>query len=462
MNAPSRVSFRVVLRPTRTDVSAVVRLAVPVALVQVGLMAMGVVDTLMVGRVSAVDLAAVALGNLYFFVVAVFGMGVLMALDPLVSQAVGAGDREGAALALQRGVVLATVLGVAVGVLLLPASPLFHWARQPEEVIPVAAGYAFWSIPGTLPFYWFIVVRQTLQGMARVAPILWTTLAANLLNGFLNWMLIWGNLGAPRLGAVGSAMGSSIARWAMAIMLLAVSWRLLGRYFLPIRPRVLSAGPMGRMVRLGAPIGAQFQLEFGAFALIGIFMGWVGTTTMAAHQVALNLAAFTFMVPVGIAAAAAVRVGQEVGRTDPDGARRAAGASLILGVGFMCATAALFLLVPGFFGRLYTDDPGVLSVVVVLLPIAGVFQVFDGVQAVAAGVLRGVGDTRGPMWINILGFWVLGIPLSLLFGFGLGWGAAGLWWGLAAGLAAVAVLLVLRVRDRMGRELSRIVLEEPG
>ncbi len=459
MNAPPRVSFRVILRPSRSDVEGVVRLALPVAMVQVGIMAMGVVDTLMVGRVSPVDLAAVALGNLYFFLVAVFGMGVLMALDPLVAQAVGAGDREGAARALQRGMVLAGGLGLLAGLALLPAEAVFRFAAQPEEVIPVATRYALWSIPGILPFYGFVVVRQTLQGMGRVAPILWTALAANLLNAFLNWMLIWGNLGAPRLGAVGSAMGTSIARWAMAGILLAASWSLLRGYLVPVRARILAPGPLGRMFRLGAPIGAQFQLEFGAFATIGLFMGWLGTIPMAAHQVALNLASFTFMVPVGIAAAAAVRVGQEVGRGEADAARRAAGASLFLGVGFMCLTALLFLVVPAFFGRLYTDDPGVLALVVVLLPIAGVFQVFDGVQAVAAGVLRGVGDTRGPMWMNIVGFWVLGIPLSLLFSFPLGWGAAGLWWGLAAGLAAVALLLVLRVRNRFGRELHRVEVE---
>jgi multidrug resistance protein, MATE family len=459
MNAPPRVSFRVILRPSRSDVGAVVRLAFPVAMVQVGIMAMGVVDTLMVGRVSPVDLAAVALGNLYFFLVAVFGMGVLMALDPLVAQAVGAGDREGAARALQRGMILATGLGLLGMVALLPAEALFHFAAQPAEVIPVAARYALWSIPGVLPFYGFVVIRQTLQGMGRVAPILWTALAANLLNVFLNWMLIWGNLGAPRLGAVGSAMGTSIARWAMAGMLLAAAWSLLGGYLVPVRARILAPRPLWAMFRLGAPIGAQFQLEFGAFATIGLFMGWLGTIPMAAHQVALNLASFAFMVPVGIAAAAAVRVGQEVGRGEPDAARKAAGASLFLGVGSMCMTAFLFLVVPGFFGRLYTDDPGVIALVVVLLPIAGVFQVFDGVQAVAAGVLRGVGDTRGPMWMNIVGFWVLGIPLSLLFCFPLGWGAAGLWWGLAVGLAAVAVLLVLRVRHRFGRELSRVDVE---
>jgi multidrug resistance protein, MATE family len=229
-------------------------------------------------------------------------------------------------------------------------------------------------------------------------------------------MLIWGNLGAPRLGAVGSAMGSSLARWAMAGMLLAVAWSLLHRYLLPVRSGLLRPAPLGRMIRLGAPIGAQFQLEFGAFAAIGVFMGWLGTIPMAAHQVALNLVAFTFMVPVGIAAAAAVRVGQEVGRGDADGARRSAGAALGLGVGFMCATAALFLTVPGFFGRLYTDDPGVLAVVVLLLPIAGVFQVFDGVQAVAAGVLRGVGDTRGPCGSTCWGSGSWASPSPSFFG----------------------------------------------
>lgn len=459
MSVPARISLRVLLRPRREDLASVARLAVPVVLVQVGLMAMGVADTLMVGRVSPEDLAAVALGNLYFFIVAVFGMGLLMALDPLVSQAMGAGDGEGVARAVQRGMVLALALGVLAGFLLLPAWGLFELMRQPMEVIPRAAGYAWWSIPGTIPFYAFVVLRQTLQGMSRVRPILWTIVAANALNILLNWILIWGNLGVPRLGAVGSAVATSISRWAMFLFLLVVAWRLVRDYLLPIRPGILAREPFFRMVRLGAPVGIQFQLEYGAFAAIGLFAGWIGTHAMAAHQIALNLASFTFMVPLGVSAAAAVRVGQAVGSGEPEGARRAAGASILLGAGFMVSTAILFLLLPRFLGGFYTQDPTVLALAALLIPIAGFFQVVDGLQAVSVGVLRGIGDTQGPMWINIAGFWGIGVPLSLLLGFGLGWETVGLWWGIAIGLSGVALLLLFRVRARLGRTLSRIILD---
>jgi multidrug resistance protein, MATE family len=459
VSAPNRISLRVLLRPKQEDLAHVARLAVPVVVVQVGMMAMGVVDTLMVGRVSAEDLAAVALGNLYFFMVVIFGMGLLMALDPLVAQAMGAGDREAIARAVQRGMFLALVLGLIAAVLLVPAATLFLVFQQPMEVIPRAAGYAWWSIPGTIPFFAFVVLRQTLQAMSRVRPILWTIAAANALNVLLNWILIWGNLGVPRLGAVGSAMATSISRWAMFGFLLVVSWRLIQRYLRPIRPGVLAREPFFRMVRLGAPVGFQFQLEYGAFAAIGIFAGWIGTNAMAAHQIALNLASFTFMVPLGVSAAAAVRVGQAVGSGEADGAQRAAGASILLGVGFMVSTAILFLLLPGVLGGLYTQDPAVLALAILLIPIAGIFQVVDGLQAVSVGVLRGIGDTQGPMWINIAGFWGIGIPLALFLGFGLGWETVGLWWGIAIGLAGVAVLLLLRVQNRLGRTLSRIIVD---
>lgn len=455
----ARAGVGAIVRPTRADVVAVVRLALPVAGVQVGLMTMGLVDTLMVGRVSPEDLAAVALGNILFFVTSVFGMGTLMALDPLVAQAVGAGDREGAARAVQRGLVLAAGLGFVTSVALLGGGPVLRAARQPEAVVPIATAYVLLSIPGVLPFYVFLVFRQAMQAMSRVMPILWTAVLANLVNAVLNWVLIWGNLGVPPLGAPGSAVASSLSRFVMAGALLAVAWPVLRDLLVPRRQGILLLRPLLRMLGIGAPIGIQFQLEFGAFAVIGIFMGWIGTTAIAGHQVAITLAAYAFMVPVGIAAAGSVRVGQEVGRGDADGARRAAGASLALGLVFMCGTAALFLGFPAFLGSLFSADTAVVAVVAILLPIAGIFQVFDGLQAVAAGILRGLGETRAPMMANLLGFWVLGIPLSLVLGFGLGWGAAGLWWGLAAGLAAVAALLLFLVGSRLGRELRRLVVE---
>ncbi len=447
-------------RPNLADFRAMAALALPVVVVQVGLMTMGVVDTIMVGHVSAADLAAVALGNLYYFGVTIFGIGVLMGLDPIVAQGVGAGDDVAVARAVQRGFVLAISLSVAAAALLAPAHPILSLLRQPSDVVPVAAGYAVATIPGILPFLAFVVLRQSLQAMKRLRPIVITILLANVANVFFNWVLIFGNLGMPALGAVGSGWASSISRWLMALWLLALGWRWLRPYLRPFRREALLAAPLIRMVRLGAPIGFHFQLEYGAFAAVGLLMGLLGTVQMAGHQIALNLASLTFMVPMGVSAAAAVLVGQAVGRGDPSGARRAAGAAVLFGSAFMCLSALVFLLIPARLAGVYTNQVEVLLIAATLIPIAGFFQVFDGVQAVATGVLRGVGDTRAPMLVNLVGFWLIGMPISIYLGFRTPAGPRGLWWGLVVGLAAVATFLLLRVRTRFGRELRRVVMDE--
>jgi len=448
------------LAPGRAELRELLALGLPVVTVQVGMMFMGVVDTLMVGRVSAIDLAAVALGNLYFFAVTVVGMGTLFSLDPVVGQAVGAGDEEGVARGVQRGLFLVgglTFLSVAC---VLPAEPLLVLLRQPPEVIPAAVGYVRAAAPGILPFYAYIVFRQTLQAMGRVAPIVWTVLLANVANAGFNWVLVFGHLGAPPLGAVGAGAASSLSRALMALGVLVAAWPSLRPYLFPFRRGVFASGPLTRMLRLGLPIGIHFGLEFGAFAVTGLLMGWFGPVAMASHQVAINLAALTFMVPLGISQATTVLVGRSVGRDDPVGARRAAGAGLLVGIGFMTATAAIFLSLPAGLARLYTPDPAVLALAALLIPIAGVFQIFDGTQVVASAVLRGTGDTRVPMLLGIVGFWVVGFPVSLWIGFGLGVGAVGLWWGLVAGLGAVALLLLVRVAHRLGGELRRLELDE--
>ena len=446
--------------PTRVDLSSLVRLALPVAVVQVGMMAMGAVDTVMVGRVSATDLAAVALGNLYFFGVAVFGMGVLFGLDPVISQAVGAGDDVAVARGVQRGAMLSLALTVLASLLLLPAGPVLTFLRQPADVVPVAHGYALASILGVLPFYLFNVFRQSLQAMGRVAPILVTVILANLGNVLFNWILIYGNLGVPPLGAVGSGWATSLSRWLMLAALLALGWSRLRPSVRPFRREALALPPLVRFLRLGAPIGMQQMLEFGVFGAAGLLMGWIGTVAMASHQVALNLSALTFMVPVGIAQAAAVLVGQSVGRGDAPAARRAAGAGLLTGAAFMSGTAVLFLSAPGFLARIYSGDAPVVALAALLIPIAGVFQVFDGIQVVGAGVLRGVGDTRVPMVLNLVGFWVVGLPVSALLSFGFALGPRGIWIGLALGIGAVALLLLGRVWARFGRDLRRVVIED--
>ena len=446
--------------PRRSDLDALVRLAFPVAVVQVTMMLMGTVDTVMVGRVSPTDLAAVALGNLYFFGVVVFGMGVLFVLDPVISQAVGADDRVGIARGVQRGAVLSLVLSVVAGLLLLPARAVFTLLGQPADVVPVAAGYAWACIPGVLPFYLFNVLRQSLQAMHRMRPILVTVVAANLANAFFNWVFIYGHLGAPALGAVGSGWATSLSRTLMTVCLLALGWPMLRDSVRPLRRDAIARAPLARFLRLGAPIGVQQMLEFGVFGVAGLFMGWIGTVPMASHQVALNLASLTFMVALGAAQASTVLVGHAVGRGDPVGARRAAGAGLLAGAGYMACAAALFLSVPEGLARLYTDEAAVVALAGALIPIAGIFQVFDGIQVVASGVLRGVGDTRLPMLVNFVGFWGVGLPVSFGLGFRLHLGPRGVWIGLACGIGAVALLLLVRVRTRFGRDLRRVVLDE--
>lgn len=447
-------------RPNRHDLAQLLPLALPVAVVQVGIMAMGVVDTLMIGRVSAEGLAAVAMGHLYFFGVAVLGMGVLYALDPVISQAVGADDDLAIARGIQRGMALAAALAVLAMALLVPARPVLLALGQPADIVPTAAAYDRGLILGVFPFYGFIVLRQCLQAMARVRAILIVVVAANFVNVFLNWVLIYGNLGSPALGAVGSAWATSASRWFMMGALLAAGWPLLGRFLRAWRPEALAAAPLVRLLRVGAPVGVQQWLEFGVFGAAGLLMGLIGAVALAGHQIALQMAALTFMVPVGVAQATSVLVGQAVGRGDAAAARRAAGAGVLVGVGFMAFTAVMFLAVPGHLATAFTDDPQVIEAVMLLLPIAGVFQVFDGLQVVASGALRGVGDTRVPMLVNLVGFWVVGLPVSVWLGFGVDVGARGIWWGLAIGIAVVGTLLAFRIPRRFGRELRRLVIDE--
>ena len=446
----------------RQTFSEMARLAVPIVLVQVGMMLMGVVDTMVVGRVSALALAAVAVGNLYSFGVLAFGMGALMALDPIIAQAVGARDDRAISRGMQRGILLALGLTVPTSLLLLPVAPILRLARQPEELIPLASQFAHISIVGVLGFYLFVVFRQTLQAMGRLAAVVWTIVLANVLNLGVNWILVFGHLGFPPMGAAGAAWATAISRWVMAAAILFFARADLRPRLSPWSDESLDHRSLWGMFRVGAPIGFQYMLEFGVFGVVGLMMGALGTSEVAGHQVALNLASLTFNVPLGVASAAAVMVGRAVGAEDAIGARHSATAALSLAAGFMSSTALLFLTSAWPLARLYTHVDEVLAVATTLIPLAGVFQVFDGIQVTAIGILRGLGDTRAPMLVNILGFWLIGFPTSLLLGFRAGMGPAGLWWGLVAGLAAVAIVLAIRVRVKLGRGARRLQYEAPG
>lgn len=441
---------------------ALIRLALPIVAVQVGMMFMGVVDTIMIGHLSARGLAAVALGNLYFWACSIFGMGVIMALDPVIAQAIGARDEIAVTRGFQRGLLLGALLTIPTSLVMLFASPALRALGQQDDIVPLAAEYVLYCVPGVFPFLAFNVLRQTLQAMQRVRPIVITIVIANVANILLNWTLIFGKLGAPALGVAGAAWATSASRWVMIVVLLAMSWRQLHHHLRPLRADTFALAPLGRMLVLGTPIGFQFQLEYGIFAVVGLLMGTLGTSQLAGHQVALNIASFTFMVPMGIAAAVAVLVGHAVGRDDPIDARHAAVAALVCGVGFMIGMALVLLAVPGLIARIYTTDAAVTAVALVLIPLAGFFQVFDGMQVVCGGILRGLGDTHSPLIANIIGFWVLGLPLGLWLGMRQGQGPAGLWWGLVVGLAVVGLGLLVRVRVRMQRTMRRVEIDYAG
>lgn len=441
--------------PTRTELRALVRLALPVVAVELGLMAMGAVDSMLVGHVSATALAATGLAWIYTYTVLVLAIGTLVGTESLLSQAVGARDDAAYAAALQRGLVLAALLVVPATLALLPTAPVLRLLSQPPEIIAPATRFVHLSLAGLPPLLAFIVLRIALQARERIAPVLWAILLADGVNAALGWVLVFGNLGARALGTDGAALASVAARWTLLGAVLAFGWRDLRPALAPRVAALLDRGALGRMLALGFPVGVQYLLEVGVFNVVALLMGTLATRTFAAHQVAIGLASLTFMMPLGIGAATSVLVGQAIGRGDAAGARRAAHGGLALGAAVMTIGAGLFLTIPRALASLYVREAEVIAIAATFIPLAGVFQLFDGTQAVAGGALRGAADTRAAMWANIVGFWGIGLPLGLLLAFPLGHGPAGLWWGLVIGLAAVAAVLVARVRRHFRGPLVR-------
>jgi MATE family multidrug resistance protein len=449
--------------PVRAEVRALVRLAVPLALASAGQSLMGVVDAAVVGRAGAAQLAGVGLGSLLFFAVSVLGIGTMMGLDPLVSQAFGAGDAPRARHFLWQGAWLA----LAIGVLLAVPLAFVPLALGPLGIEPTvaaqASGHLLARLPSLPALLFFFAARSYMQGANAPRAILLSAVLANLVNFALDLLLVFGGADLPAwtgemrrippLGAVGSGMATAISTWLQAAF---VAWAA-GRVEVngPFIRRPLWA-EMRLAARVGAPIGLHMGAEVGVFALVGLMAGRLGAVPMAAHQVAIALASFSFSAAVGIGNAGSVRVGWAIGSRDTPAARRAGLVAFGTGAAFMSAWGLAFLLFPGIFARLMSNDPAVVAVATPLLRVAGVFQISDGIQAVGAGVLRGAGDTRFTLFANLVGHWALGLPAALGLGLVLGWGITGLWWGLLIGLTAVAIALFFRFRRIASREMLPI------
>jgi MATE family multidrug resistance protein len=448
------------LRPTGAELREMVRLAWPVVLAQVGIMMLGVVDTAMVGRVGPEAVAAVALAHIYWVNITIPGIGLLFVLDPVVAQAVGAGDRVGIARGVQRGVILALAISIPAMLLLLPGELFFSVLRQPPTVAPIAAEFARWTSLGMIPFFLFVAFRQSLQAMARTRAIVVAIVVGNIVNLFLNWVLIYGNLGMPALGAEGSAISTVIGRWLMLGILFWMGRHELGPALRPWLPESWRWEPLRRMLAVGLPVAFQQWLEVGIFAAGAVVIGWIGVAELAAHEIAINLAALTFMVPLGLSSAAAAMVGRAIGRGDIAAARRDSVAALGVGLLFMSVSAIAFLLFPRSLAGIFLQEPRALEIAASLLVIAGVFQIVDGIQVVCGGILRGAADTRIPMLLHLGGFWGIGAPLGLFLAFPMGLGARGVWLAFAGSLLVVAALQVMRVRWKLGRDVARLLIDD--
>ena len=428
---------------THAELLPLLKLAGPVILAEIGWMSMGIVDTIMVGPLGPAAIAATGLGSGVFTSIVVFGMGLMLGLDALVSQAYGAGDREECATWLQQGAWLALATGPLVMVLTwLAYLTLDRWGLHPE-IQALAKGYVATIALGAWPLLFYAAFRRYLQGMHIVRPIMLALLTANLVNAAANWVFIYGNLGFPALGVTGSAWATNLARVYMAVCLL-VAIRVEHRAR-PVRRAALriDAVRIRRLIGLGFPAAAQIALEVGVFAAATALAGKLDPVASGSHQIALNLAALAFMVPLGLASSGAVRVGHALGAGNPRRAAHAGWTALATSGAIMLAVGVVFFLFPVPLLRAFSSDPRVLQIGAGLLAIAAAFQLFDGTQAVATGILRGAGETRTPMITNVIGHWLLGLPVGYALCFWFGWGVAGLWIGLSIGLVFVSAILTM-------------------
>ncbi len=416
-------------------------------------MSMGIVDTIMVGRLpdSAVAIGATGLGQSLYHSIAIFGGGLLLGLDTFVAHAYGREDLYDARLSLVNGLCLAVALTPLLMIAVSFWPPLMNRFGISAELVEPMRPFLHALNWGTLPLLAYFALRRYLQAVNVANPIMFALISANIINAIGDWALIYGHLGFPAMGIAGSGWATCIARIYMAgVLAVTLLWveskRALPKWTTAIR---IDLHRVSALLRLGAPAATQILLEIGAFAAATALVARLGPVPLSGHEIALNCAALMFMVPLGISSAAAVRVGQQLGRRDPAGARRAGWSAIMLGAGFMTCSGLTFVSFPTFIARLFSPDPMVVRTGAKLLLVAAAFQLFDGLQTVATGALRGAGDTKTPMLANFIAYWLIGLPVGYLLCFRLGWGALGIWIGLCGGLMIIGSALLIAWHRRM-------------
>ncbi|MHA1536059.1 MAG: MATE family efflux transporter [Alphaproteobacteria bacterium] len=436
----------------KEEAAATMRLALPIVLTQLGWVAMLTTDAIMIGRLGATALAGATFVLMIYFAVYVFAIGLAMATAGLAAQAYGARRPRRVRRIIRQGLWVMILISLpGIGVMSFTGEILV-FLRQPAEAIEPATRYMqslMWSLP---PAIAFVVLRNFVAALNRPAVALWVMLFTVPFNALLDYALIYGNFGLPRLELFGAGIATTIANTAMFSVLLAIAlyarpfrrYSILGRFWRPDWEQ------FRQIFRIGLPIAGMMLLETGFFIFAAFMMGWIGTAAVAAHMIAIQVPHITFMVPMGLSQAATVRVGHAVGRGDARAAYRASWTALTISLGFMATTSIVILLIPATLAGLFLDanrpdSVEALTLATTLLFFAAIFQASDGIQAVAAGALRGLNDTALPMMIAALCYWAIGFSSGAALGFWAGWGARGIWMGFVLGLTSAAILLSWRL-----------------
>ena len=421
-------------------------LAYPVMLSHLGQVTVHVADSMMVGRIGKEPLAGSSFANSIFVIFLVMGIGMSYAITPQTAQADGEKNIPKLTEILKHGILINTLFGVLLAVIILSGKNLLWFFNQPEIVVELALPYLVIITYSLLPFMLYQAFRQFAEGLGFTKQAMYITVAGNILNIILNYILIFGKLGFEPMGLLGAGVATLISRIVMALLMISFVYfnHRFTQYWHAFKYGNFSWTLIKVNLNLGFPMAFQFIFEVSTFSLAAIMIGWMGTTQLAAHQIAINMASISYMISLGIAAAATIRVGNQLGQKDYKTMRNAAMTCFIMAIGFMSFTAIVFILGRYFLPTLYIEDTYVIHQAAILLIVAGLFQLSDGVQVIALGALRGMSDVKIPTLITLIAYWIIGLPLGYVLGFTLNQGALGVWYGLLAGLTIAAVLLFIR------------------
>lgn len=438
------------IKNIKLEISKTFKLAYPVIIGQLGVIMMGVVDSIMVGKLGSVPLAAASLGNSLIFLILIIGIGSSVVVSPIVAILVGGKRFSECGVYFRQSLLVNIVLSIIMAGIILIGINYIQYLNQPKEVIELAIIYMTIVGLSAIPLMLFQTYKQFIEGLSIMKPAMIIAILANIINAFVNWILIFGELGFPKLGLAGAAWATFLSRVFMAVVIMIYVMRnqKYKQYDVTFHFRGINIPVIKKLLSLGLPSGFQYFFEVGAFTFAVIMIGWIGANELAAHQIAINLASITFMAVLGISQAASIRVGNAMGEQNIPNVRKAGFTAIALGAGIMSLAGITFILLHNYLPTLYIDDEAVISIASRLIIIAALFQLSDGTQAVGIGVLRGLTDVKGPTIITFIAYWIISLPIAYVLAFYFNLGVDGVWIGLLIGLTVSAILLTFRFNHK--------------